>query len=422
MHISDKEDLHGYPTIERDRFLHLMGYQPAEYREWIEQFTSRTVARLCWGSARPADVLRNTTFGLLESISPTGALPNSFPLLRHVPPPASPWQRKEAERYHLERLMFGHSVGHNAGCVGRAGHAKVRRDAASAADNPRSFIDTFIKDKSALRRHKDRKGRTSRSRAAKKAATPRNRDRECSDGGVYMRHRRAQTAPTAAQMASLRAQRKLNKTEVDRNTAGMYFIDGEAVFTEAEISLLDDSTFLTPAQPLYPRAKTDPIRKAVPVDLSDPKVDLSKAQSEFNKAVPVGLSDPEVDLSRPAAEADPAPPKMDENGDKAGIGDETRERNLAQLDRCRLRMEELTEALNVVGLMAIAGALTIGSPLQTYLLAMTHYPDWQARLQWELNAVLDGRCPGWLHTRDLPMLRAVVKEAIRWRPPVPTGK
>ena len=59
------------------------------------------------------------------------------------------------------------------------------------------------------------------------------------------------------------------------------------------------------------------------------------------------------------------------------------------------RWGEEGEAMYVVGLMAIAGALTIGSPIQSYLLAMCHYPDWQKRLQDEIASVLGGRCPQW---------------------------
>lgn len=83
---------------------------------------------------------------------------------------------------------------------------------------------------------------------------------------------------------------------------------------------------------------------------------------------------------------------------------------------------ETGEAMRVVGQVAIAGALTTGSPIQTYLLAMCHYPDWQRRLQDEIDRVCEGRCPQWGDRERLPLLRAVVKEVIRWRPPVPTGK
>ncbi|KAK5659780.1 hypothetical protein OQA88_991 [Cercophora sp. LCS_1] len=216
MHTSALASLHSYPTRERARFLWQMWQQPAEYIEWIEQFTSRTVSRLSWGTASPAHVLRHTTFGLLETISPSGALPNVLSFLRHIPAIVSPWKKKENARKELESRLFKTNVG-------------------------------FVKE----------------------------------------------------------------------------------------------------------------------------MFDSGKAEPSF----------------------------------------------------IRTAMEEgngVDEAMRVVGLMAIAGALTIGSPIQSYLLAMCHYPEWQAKLQEEIDT-LDGECPAWEDREKLPMLRAVVKEVIRWRPPVPTG-
>ncbi|KAK3940226.1 cytochrome P450 [Diplogelasinospora grovesii] len=228
MHTSALDSLHSYPTRERDRFLYLMCQDPGKYLEWIEQFTSRTVSRLSWGTAHPAQVLRHTTFGLLETISPSGALPNVVSFLRHVPEAISPWKKKEKARHQLEEKLF------------RANVDYVKTMMAEKQAEP-SFIRTFFE------------------------------------------------------------------------------------------------------------SKESPDEKE------------------------------------------------------------------------RAKWGETTEAMYVVGLMAIAGALTIGSPIQTYLLAMCHYPEWQRKLQEEIDTVLEGRCPQWDDRERLPLLRAVVKEVIRWRPPVPTG-
>ncbi|KAH8678862.1 cytochrome P450 [Tricladium varicosporioides] len=75
----------------------------------------------------------------------------------------------------------------------------------------------------------------------------------------------------------------------------------------------------------------------------------------------------------------------------------------------------------LIGMMAIAGALTIASPLQTYILAACHFPEWQTKMQEEIENVCGGRCPVWEDRENLPTVRAVVKEILRWRPPVPTG-
>ena len=79
------------------------------------------------------------------------------------------------------------------------------------------------------------------------------------------------------------------------------------------------------------------------------------------------------------------------------------------------------EGKHVVGMMAIAGALTIGSPLQSYILTMCHYPWWQVRIREEIQMVCGDRCLEWSDFESLPTLRAVMKEVMRWRPPVPTG-
>ncbi|KAK3295218.1 cytochrome P450 [Chaetomium fimeti] len=234
MSISDRASLHAYPTMERDRFLYQMCRDPSSYIEWVEQFTARTVSRLSWGTARSAQVLRHVTFGLLETISPSGSLPNKVNFLRYLPAAISPWKKRERARRRMESRLFD---------------ANVR----------------FVIDSRA-------RGRASPS------------------------------------------------------------------FMGTELW-------------------EDEMRKE---ELAD-----KKYQEEY----------------------------------EAMKG----------------------EAGNVVGLMAIAGALTIGSPIQSFLLAMCHHPEWQSRTQDEIDSVLEGRCPEWEDRDRLPVLRAVVKEVIRWRPPVPTG-
>ncbi len=227
MSVSANAGLHGYPARERDRFLYLLARDPARYREWVEQYTARTVSQLSWGSTLPSSVLRETTFGLLQTISPAGSLPNAISWLALLPAFLSPWKQRENARHRRE--------------------------------------DTLLK------------------------------------GNVrYVRDR----------------------------------LDEEA------------------AAPSFARTYLDSL-----------------------------LRKPDA-VAKWGTEAD---------------------------------------ATAVIGQMAIAGALTIGSPIQSFILAMLHYPDWQTKLQQEIDCVCDGRCPQWEDREKLPMLRAVVKEVIRWRPPVPTG-
>ncbi|EUC35508.1 hypothetical protein COCCADRAFT_35011 [Bipolaris zeicola 26-R-13] len=80
------------------------------------------------------------------------------------------------------------------------------------------------------------------------------------------------------------------------------------------------------------------------------------------------------------------------------------------------------EGAFAVGMLAITASLPMSSPIQTYFLAMCHYPQWQKKLQEEIDEVCGpNRLPTWADAPKLPILRAVGKELIRWRPPVPTG-
>ncbi|KAL5117698.1 hypothetical protein ACEQ8H_004446 [Pleosporales sp. CAS-2024a] len=79
------------------------------------------------------------------------------------------------------------------------------------------------------------------------------------------------------------------------------------------------------------------------------------------------------------------------------------------------------EGAYAVGMHGIAGALTIAAPMQTFCLAMTYYPQYLPMLHEELDRVCGDRPPVSEDRPQLPFLRAIIRECIRWRPPVPTG-
>lgn len=79
------------------------------------------------------------------------------------------------------------------------------------------------------------------------------------------------------------------------------------------------------------------------------------------------------------------------------------------------------EASSVFGMLALVGIFTIGGPLSFYLVAMVHHPDWQAKVQKEVDEACEGRLPTLDDKPKLPILRACIKETMRWRPNVPTG-
>ncbi|RMY60474.1 hypothetical protein D0864_13083 [Hortaea werneckii] len=79
------------------------------------------------------------------------------------------------------------------------------------------------------------------------------------------------------------------------------------------------------------------------------------------------------------------------------------------------------EGAFAVGMHGIAGALTIAAPMQSFCLAMCHYPQYQSILYEEIDRVLGDRMPTYGDLQDMPVLRAFIRETLRWRPPVPTG-
>lgn len=79
------------------------------------------------------------------------------------------------------------------------------------------------------------------------------------------------------------------------------------------------------------------------------------------------------------------------------------------------------EAAHAVGTNALVAIATIGSPLHCFFTAMCHYPSWQTRLQDEIDRVTGDRIPAMKDMPNLPVLRAVIKETLRWRQPTPLG-
>lgn len=79
------------------------------------------------------------------------------------------------------------------------------------------------------------------------------------------------------------------------------------------------------------------------------------------------------------------------------------------------------EASAALGMLAIVGIFTVAGPLHYFLLAMVCHPDWQKKIQEEIDSVCRGGLPTLNDSPELPILRACIKETMRWRPNVPTG-
>ncbi|KAI0295614.1 cytochrome P450 [Multifurca ochricompacta] len=88
-------------------------------------------------------------------------------------------------------------------------------------------------------------------------------------------------------------------------------------------------------------------------------------------------------------------------------------------DRYHLSEPEMTF---LSGQMYIAGFETTSTTLMWWTLAMVAFPQVQRRAQAELDAVVGrSRLPTFEDAPHLPYVRAVVREVLRWRPPVPFG-
>ena len=80
------------------------------------------------------------------------------------------------------------------------------------------------------------------------------------------------------------------------------------------------------------------------------------------------------------------------------------------------------EASAALGMLAVVGIFTVAGPLHYFLLSMVYHPEWQMKCQKELDEACNGEMPVLADSPKLPILRACIKETMRWRPNVPTGK
>ena len=86
------------------------------------------------------------------------------------------------------------------------------------------------------------------------------------------------------------------------------------------------------------------------------------------------------------------------------------------------QFDDDVQASCTIGMMAVVGVFTIAGPLYYFLVAMVLHPNWQRRIQEEVDAVCGDRMPCLADYPKLPILRSCIKETMRWRPNVPTGK
>ena len=85
---------------------------------------------------------------------------------------------------------------------------------------------------------------------------------------------------------------------------------------------------------------------------------------------------------------------------------------------------ELTfdEAAYAIGTLFEAGASTTAASMMSFILAMVLYPKWQDHMAAEIDSVVGERMPTFDDLPKLPMVRAVIKEVLRWRPVTAGGE
>jgi hypothetical protein len=83
--------------------------------------------------------------------------------------------------------------------------------------------------------------------------------------------------------------------------------------------------------------------------------------------------------------------------------------------------EQETFACCMIGFFNLVGVVTISGPLKFFLMAMALHPEWQRKAQEEIDRVCGSRMPSVKDFADMPVVRACLKETIRWRSGVPLG-
>ena len=75
------------------------------------------------------------------------------------------------------------------------------------------------------------------------------------------------------------------------------------------------------------------------------------------------------------------------------------------------------EGAYAVGILFEAGSGTTAAAMMSFVLAMVLHPEWMTKMQREIDSMVgSSRLPIFEDMRNLPTVRAVIKEVMRWRP------
>jgi cytochrome P450 len=84
--------------------------------------------------------------------------------------------------------------------------------------------------------------------------------------------------------------------------------------------------------------------------------------------------------------------------------------------------ESEEEAKCAVGMLCTVSVYTIAGPATLFLTAMILHPQWQEKVRKQIDQAVGDGVVELRHSPQLPLLRAAIKECLRWKSTVPLGK
>ncbi|KAJ4988900.1 cytochrome P450 [Stagonosporopsis vannaccii] len=83
--------------------------------------------------------------------------------------------------------------------------------------------------------------------------------------------------------------------------------------------------------------------------------------------------------------------------------------------------ENEEEARCAVGMLCTVSIYTIAGPATLFVMAMILHPSWQEKVRAQIDKVVGTGMVDLSHAPQLPILRAAIKECVRWKSTVPLG-
>lgn len=80
-----------------------------------------------------------------------------------------------------------------------------------------------------------------------------------------------------------------------------------------------------------------------------------------------------------------------------------------------------SEAIYAVGMLCTVAIITISGPAVLFIMAMILHPEWQEKARKEIDEIIGDKFVELEDSPKLPILRAAIKECLRWKSTVPLG-